>query len=389
MLLQLSPEVAPDDNQRAVLDDFATELATVLKVEAPQVRDALSAVYRADNWKTLVERDAAAAATPLYSIRIWDGHAEEAGEASFVASPACERLVAEQDRWYLSDDDAFGRDGSEFRKPQPEDAQNEEALRALLKRRPDFLYGYLIMGQQLSDRSDPECREVLSTGVRLGMALLREAGAQFLNWGSLGNRFFHRLLFASMRAQSRSLDAMALASMQLALNPSDNLGVMDEFARLVCTTADDADGDSHLLPDDGLLRLIGDLFMCMRLLGHSTPKVRKFAAAVLLATHFKVPAFGDLVLTGRVADPQTQPDKFLRPYPVEVLEGLALRLRWCAHQDPITLEVARRLFRRRKVNDAAMLMSTLFQGTEPDQWTREVEMLASKIADSYAGKASR
>ncbi|MEJ6002600.1 hypothetical protein [Paucibacter soli] len=385
MLIQLPPEVPPNEKQKATLERFASELATELKASEPVVRDALAFVYGAKDWGGLSGRDISASSSPLYGIRRWDGRMEPPGEASFTESAACRRLVAQQDAWFLQDE--FPNE--EARRPQPDDAVNAKELAALLDKRQDFLYGYLVLGQVLKDRGDEKYMTVLADGVRRGMQLLEQHGVRSMNWGSLSNRFFHRLLYALMEASEElnPADAVKLAEWLMALNPSDNLGVRDHYVRLRTLELIDSKTVNSRLTGLGawMPGVRGHFLIGLLMLSSKSEMARTYALEHLLLAVFQAPALRELVMKRRFMDPSAYPEKFLVPVSLDEMSYLADQVSWWSEHEPSTLTLARKLLKSPEVVQAEADMTAL-RLEDPSRWQAACTDIALRVAHSVCVK---
>lgn len=276
-------DVAPEPVQRVELEGLAAELAVQLKVDVEVALDAVAEAYRAESWAALNSRDPLEAPGPMYGFQVYEGHS-----GVFVPSAVASRL--EEEYWAFEE---RGEDREiDWRVPLA-------SARTAVKRRPDYLFGYYAIGRCLEEM-DRTSRTVVAKGVRAMLSMVTEAGVDELAWGSVTNRFAHRLMYLLME-QSRDTyppDAVALAEWQMALNWSDNNGIRMLYAQLRSEAANWKGGGRSALgrfakPPRMKAHVRARMFFLF--LGHEVDGGIWFALEHLLDLLWEAPKFIDLL----------------------------------------------------------------------------------------------
>lgn len=225
-LILLSPaerDLAPTPEAASGMSTLACQLAGKLPVSKEEALDAVSTVHGASSWQELLTRRPETSKGPLYGF-----HVDASGDGRFYESSACWALVEGQDDFF---DQYIHRSNAEKKRCL-------EHVRRTVQIRPDFLEGHLVLGSILRlEGQDDEGGQALKTGIERAQKLIPKSFKGKLPWGSLGNRFYHRLLYSQMELAAdygKTSKAIALARKQLRVNPEDNLGIRFFLPLLLC-----------------------------------------------------------------------------------------------------------------------------------------------------------
>lgn len=302
LLISLPPDIAPTPQERAGLSDLATRLSRELGGQH-QVESALAKLNGADAWRDMLARKPEDSPAPLYQFHVYDD-----GDGRFVCSPACASLVEElDDRWQRYDE-----------RPKSDQAREQSHVASILKKRPDFLEGWLAQAtMQELERHDETAGLAFRQGVDRALALIPTGFKGEISWGYFGNRTYHRLLYNYMRWHVRQGDiaaAIKLARRQLRQNPNDNLGVRFDLP-LFLSIAKERSAALRAMAKiqkkgeraDGHILLI--LALCSFLLGDS-----KSGQVYFLRALFDLPALRPLLQTLQLPDDFWQSRRWHRGY---------------------------------------------------------------------------
>lgn len=211
-------EVAPVPGVVLAFQEVAKRLSVQLGSAPEVVLEVIAQMHKCSSWSELLSREAADAVLPLYEFVLND----DGRQGEFVESSACRKLVMEQDRLFQGYRDRSAAEKQEF----------EEWIKALLRKQPGFLEGWLAQGTvyEMSDRDEAFllAGPCYDEGIARAHELIPKDFKGEILWDVIENRFYHRMLYASMvfKAFEGNLStAVALARRQLAANPNDNLGV--------------------------------------------------------------------------------------------------------------------------------------------------------------------
>lgn len=212
------PEVRPSTLAINAFQDVATRLSGQLNCKPEQVLKLIAQMHSCESWEALLNRDPVDASRPLYEFVV-DASGKE---GFFNESRACAELVFEQDEIFQGYSERTAAEQKQFR----------AWIKQTLKKQPGFLEGWLAQGTVYEHFGKDQ--ELLLAGpcydeaIAQADALIPADFKGSIPWHELGNRFFHRLLYAAMVHKVYTGDlasAIKLARRQLDTNPSDNLGV--------------------------------------------------------------------------------------------------------------------------------------------------------------------
>lgn len=225
LLVHVRTDLPPDEDARAGLEMFSESLSDALYVPPHRARDIVAHMFGSDTWRELCERDPVDAKEPLYTFNPEWGN--------FACSAACRALVDAQNA-YLPTDAEFDAELTQA----DYHAYFEQLSRTCLQR-PDFLEGLLDLAVALQNRfEETAAGRCYRDAIHQADALIGDYRGR-IEWGSIENRFFHRLLYRYMWWSAYRGDmkqAVRLARRQLRLNPTDNLGIRYQLPVLL--TAD-------------------------------------------------------------------------------------------------------------------------------------------------------
>lgn len=213
LLISIGVDITPTTEQLTGLTGLIARLSRDLG-EQHKVETAIAKLHGADTWSELLARKTEDSAAPLYRFHVY-----EDGSGRFMWSPACTNLVEELDGlWQHYEERA-----------KSDQAKARSHVATLLKKRPDFLEGWLAQAtMEEREGRDEIAGPLFEQGVDRALTLIPKGFKGEISWGYLDNRPYHRLLYNYMRWQVRQGDiaaAIKLARRQLRQNPSDNLGV--------------------------------------------------------------------------------------------------------------------------------------------------------------------
>lgn len=219
LMLQPEDEVALPKQQLQAFEQFGQTLAMLTDQSKQVVLDGVPAVLcGARSWAEVCTRTPLKARTPLYTFLLDEGVSTGVTAGQFDESPACTQLIEELDNVW--------QDYGAFTKPQQRKARAwvENALAA----QPGFLEAGLALAWMQHDAKEPGAAATASRFIKQAEALMPPGYKGKVVWGSLTNRFYHRLLWLRMIQHHEIGDlvgACKLARRMLRLNPTDNLGV--------------------------------------------------------------------------------------------------------------------------------------------------------------------
>lgn len=227
LLIQVGDDLAPTTGELAGLMTLRTKLAQELG-DLPKIATALAKLNGADTWDALVTRRPENSTVPLYQFQVdaFDG------SGRFKWSLACTQLVEELDALFQRYEE----------RTKSARAKARRHVSALLKKRPDFLEGWLAHATMTElEGEDLAAGPLYEEGVKRARGLIPKGFKCQILWAETDNRPYHRLLCNQMRWQVRHGNlaaAIKLARLQLRQNPYDNLGIRIDLP-LFLALADD------------------------------------------------------------------------------------------------------------------------------------------------------
>jgi len=290
LLVSVGSDIAPTTQELAGLTGLVVRLSRHLG-DQRKIETVIAKLNSADTWHDLLARKPEESPEPLYEF-----HVHEDGYSRFDWSDACATLVEElDDLWQHYEE-----------RSKPDQAKARRYVASVLKKRPDFLEGWLAQGtMEMLEGRDENAGPAFKEGVDRALALIPKGFKGEISWLHLDNRPYHRLLYNYMHWHVRrgnTAAAIKLARTQLRQNPNDNLGVRFDLP-LFLAIAEEGDAALKAMAriqkdgerDDGHLLLI--LAICSLLLGDI-----KGGQVYFLRAFFDLPALRPLLLTDQLPD---------------------------------------------------------------------------------------
>lgn len=230
LLIYPDPEIALTPAQKLAFEELGAKLAAASGVSVGLILDAVCAGYcGATSWQSVMDRNPLNAATPLYNFNI-----EEVVPRSgyFVESNACTQLIEQLDEVYQG-----------YSTHTLKDKRKAKAwIESSLIRQPGFLEGGLCLAQIYYDEDNlSAARTTIEEYIKRAERLIPKGFRGQIIWGSISNRFYHRMLWLRMTIYH---DAgwgwyyLKDARKQLRLNPNDNLGVRIIYPLMLLDTGE-------------------------------------------------------------------------------------------------------------------------------------------------------
>jgi hypothetical protein len=224
------PEIALSPAQKHAFEDLGAKLAAVAGISVGLILDAVCAGYcGATSWKSVTDRSPLNASTPLYTFRV-DEFVPRSG--LFVESNACTQLIEQLDEVYQG-----------YSAHTPKDKRKAKAwIESSLSRQPGFLEAGLCLAQIYYDEENlSAARTTIEEYIKRAERLIPKGFRGQIIWGSISNRFYHRMLWLRMTIYHDVGWAryyLKDARKQLRLNPNDNLGVRIIYPLMLLDTGE-------------------------------------------------------------------------------------------------------------------------------------------------------
>lgn len=244
LMLEPKDDVALPRVQVDAFERFGEALAMLTDSPKQAVLDGVSApLCGGRTWAEVCSRSPLRAKAPLYSFVVPEMATDEEVGGGFSASSACWQLTEELD----DKQDGFDK----FSKAKKREVRKwvEDVLAA----QPGFLEGGLALAWMQHDAGEAEASSTVNRFIRQAEALIPSGYKGKIVWATLGNRFYHRLLWLRLKLHHGAGELPAAAKVarkQLKLNPNDNLGVRYALPLILLEQRDFKGADRALRPID-------------------------------------------------------------------------------------------------------------------------------------------
>jgi hypothetical protein len=216
--------IQPDDDvplptgMVQMFERFGESLAMLLDAPKQGLLNGVSAVLCGGRlWDEVRSRTPLTSKTPLYHFNVFELGNDDFVSGAYGSTSACDQLSSELDlKWelYPSADNKGKRATIAW-------------LESVLAAQPGFLEGGRALAWMERDAGEAKALKTATSFVRAAEALIPKGFKGRIEWGHLGNRVYHRLLWLQMdllHECGQSIAATKVCRRMLRLNPSDNAG---------------------------------------------------------------------------------------------------------------------------------------------------------------------
>jgi hypothetical protein len=225
LFLTIDDDSKPNKYGLALINEFTKKLSISTGLPETTLMDALFArLCHSNSWGEVMARTPLISPIPYYSFQSSDPHSSP----HFEASSACSGLTIELDAQGLWDSDV------------DIDALITQMTK-ILAQRPDYLDGWAWLAGITCDFDLNRALSIVDKGIEQAESLLPKGFRGKLDWGSIGNREYLRMLNTKrMIHMERGEDdlgeikkAIRIANKLMKLCPNDNMGVRLELPEMI------------------------------------------------------------------------------------------------------------------------------------------------------------